>query len=123
MPVGDCIGGAGFHAIPAEDAARIIDVVNAGVPFARGNPVSLCVFSGLYVDSICRAGGRTKKAAHTFFQPIFVTMQDVNSTVARLKVHRFMRVILPEYVAEGHAKPFDQRAKRFAHFTNHRCHI
>src|SRR5205823_4981024 len=34
VTMSDGIGGTGFHAITAEDAAVVIDVVNAGVAFA-----------------------------------------------------------------------------------------
>ena len=37
VAVGDGVGGAGLHAVPAENAAVVIDVVDAGVALAAGD--------------------------------------------------------------------------------------
>ena len=126
MTVRDGIGRARFHAITAEDAARVIDVVHAGIALARGNAVCVDVFRGFDVNAICRASRRTQEAANTLFKTTFIAVQDVDSAVARLKMHGFVRIVfrdrLTKHVAEGYAEALHQRAKRLAHFPNDRCH-
>src|SRR6267154_2730525 len=55
MTVRDGIGRACFHAISAENAPRIIDVVHAGVAFAGGDAVDIdysrCIFCGYCVEA------------------------------------------------------------------------
>src|SRR5215475_13560314 len=116
MPMGNRIRRAGFHAISAENAARIINVVNGSVPLSRGNPVRVGIFGGFNVNAVRRACRCTQKASDALFQPVFITMQHVNSAVARLKMHWLMRVVLcdrfPEYVPERHAEPLHHRGER-----------
>src|SRR6267378_1620966 len=127
MTVRDGIGRARFHAITAEDASRVIDVVHAGVALTRGDPVSVNVLRGFDVNTICRACGRAQEAANTLFQSAFVAVQDMDPAVARLKMNWLVRVVfrdrLTEHVAECYAKALHQSAKRLAHFPNNRCHI
>src|ERR1700687_973289 len=88
MTVRDGIGRARFHAITAEDAARVIDVVHAGVALTRGDSVRVDVLSSLDINAICGAGGRAQEAANTLFQSAFVAVQDVDPAVARLEMYR-----------------------------------
>lgn len=53
------ISRAGFDAVTAENTARIIDVVNAGVPFSGGNPAGIGIFRGFDVNAIRRASRGT----------------------------------------------------------------
>ena len=126
MAVSDGVRGAGFHAITAKNAPRIIDVVHAGVALARGDPVRIRVFRGFDVNAIRGTSCRAKEAANTFFKAAFVAVQNVNPTVARLKMNRLVRIVLRDrltkHVAEGHTEALDQRTKRLAHFSNDRCH-
>lgn len=121
MPVGDSVRWARFYAVPAEDAARIINVVNAGVPFPGGDTGSIGVFSGFNIDAIRRAGRGAKKASNAFFQPGLVAVQHVNPTIAGLKVHGLERVILRDrftkHIPEGHAESLNQRAEGLADFS------
>src|SRR5258708_12174396 len=68
--VGDGVGGAGFHAISAENAAVVVNVVNLGVTLGPTYPVLGGVFSGLNVDAVGRAVGRPQEAGHTLFQSV-----------------------------------------------------
>src|SRR5690348_16869917 len=61
MPMSDGVGGAGLHAIPAEDAAVVVDVVNLGVALAAGDARLLGVLRRFDVDAVRRTGGRAQK--------------------------------------------------------------
>src|SRR5579885_3122656 len=127
MTVRDRIGRASLHAIAAENAAGVINVVNGSVPFAGGNPVRVRVLGRLNVDAICRARSRAQEASYALFQAVFIAVQDVNSPVSRLKMDRLVRVILrhrfAEHVLEGDAEALHHRRKRreyFADWISHR---
>ena len=126
VPMRDRVGWACLYTIPAENASRIIDVVNLGVALTGGNPVRVLVFGGFDINAIRRARGRTQKAAYALFQAILVAVQYVNPSVARLEVYRLVRIILrdglPEDIAKGHAEALYQRAECLAHFPNDRWH-
>jgi len=79
MAVRDGVGRAGLHAIAAENTARVVDVVNAGVTFAGGNTIRIRIFRGFDVNAIRRTRRRAQEAANAFFQAAFVAMQDVNA--------------------------------------------
>jgi len=108
MTVGDCIGRTGFHAIATENAAGIIDVINAGVAFASGDAVGIDVFRGFDINTICGAGGSAQEAANALFQAAFVPVEYVDPAVARLEMHRLVRIIfrnrLAKHSAEGYAE-------------------
>src|SRR6202035_651369 len=107
MTVRNGIGRARFHAITAEDAARVIDVVHTGVALTRGDSVRVDVLSGLDINTICGAGGRAQEAANTLFQSAFVAVQDVDPAVARLEMYWLVRIVfrdgLTEHIAECYA--------------------
>src|SRR5258708_33128683 len=127
MTVRDGIGRARFHAITAEDASRVIDVVHAGVALTCGNSVRVDVLRGLDINAICGAGSRAQEAANTLFQSAFVAMQDMDAAVARLEMYWLERVVfrdrLTEHVAECYAKTLHPSAERLPHFPNDPCHI
>ena len=120
------IRGAGFDAIPAENAARIINVVNAGVAFPRGNSAGIGIFGGFDVDAIRRASRGAEKASNALLEPRFVAVQHVNPAIARLKMHRLERIILRDrftkHIPEGHAESLNQCGKGFADFSKDGCH-
>lgn len=64
VTVGDRIRRARFHAVSAENAPRVIDIIDAGVALARGNAVVICIFSGFNVNAIRRTCRGTEKTAH-----------------------------------------------------------
>src|SRR5260370_41426739 len=109
----DRVRRARLHAVAAEKAARIIDVVHAGVALARRNPLGVGVLRGFDVDTIRGAGRRAQEAAHTLLQTTFVAMQHVNAAITRLKMHRLapigLRHPLPEEVSVGYTSTFRER--------------
>jgi len=126
MAVRDGIGRARFHAITAENTARIIDVVHSGVALTCGNSVRIHILSGFDVNAIRGTGRRAEKAANTLLQTILVAMQNVDPTVARLKMNGLVWIILrncfTKHISEGYAEALHERAKRLAHFPQDRCH-
>src|SRR5205807_10115491 len=116
------IGRARFHAIAAENTARIIDVVHAGVTLARGNPVRIHIFSGFDINAIRWAGRRAEETTHTLLQTIFVAVEDVDPAVTWLKMHRLERIIfcnsLTKHNSEGYAEALHERAERIALFPH-----
>src|SRR5271156_398051 len=115
------IRGARFDAIAAENAARIIYVVDARIALASGNAIGVGIFSGLDVDAVCRTRRGTEKASHAFLKTGFIAVQDMDSAVARLKVNLFVGIILRDcfakHVAKCHAKPLHQRGEGLADFS------
>jgi len=109
----DRVGWTGLDAVAAKNAARIVDVINARIPLARGNSVGIGIFGSLDIDASCRTGGRAQKASDTLFQAIFVPMKDVNSAIARLKMNGFFGIIFSDgfaqHVAKRHAETLYKR--------------
>jgi len=85
---------ARFDAVTAENAARVIDVVNAGVAFACGDAAGVGIFRGLDVDAIGRASRCAEKTSNALLESGFVAVQHVNSAITRLKMHRFEGIVL-----------------------------
>ena len=110
MTVGDGISRACFDAIAAKNAARIIDVVDASVAFARGDSHRVRVFGGLDVNTTRRAGRGAQEAANALFQSAFIPVENVDAAITRLEMDGFFRIIFrdgfPQHIAEGHAKAF-----------------
>jgi hypothetical protein len=126
VPVCNRVRGAGFHAVPAENTARIIYVVNAGIALTRGDPVRVCVFRGFDVNAIGGASCGTEETAYALLQARFVAMQHMNPAVARLEVYWFEGIILRDrftkHITKGHAESLNQGGKRLANFTQDGCH-
>src|ERR1700739_1185265 len=122
MTVRDGIRRARFHTVATENAARIVDVVNAGVAFPRGNTRRVGVLRRLDIDAIRGAGRRTKETSHAFFETALIPVQDVNPAIPRLKMNRFVRIIfgngLAEHRAERHAEALYQSARSLDNFAN-----
>ena len=121
MSVSDGVGRARFHAIAAKNAARIIDIVNAGIAFARGNSLGIGVFRGFDVDATGRAGRGAQETADAFFQSVFITMKNVDAAITRLEMDGLFGIIFgdgfPQHVAESDAEAFYERGERFAGFS------
>jgi hypothetical protein len=126
MPMRDRVGRASFHAIPAKNAARIIDVIDAGVTLARRNSICVGILGGFDVDAIGGACRGAQKTSDTLLEPRLIAVQNVNPAVARLKMHRLVRIVLrhglAEHVFEGNAEALHQRAEGFADFSQNRWH-
>ncbi len=76
-------GRAGLDAQPAEDAAAVVDLVDAGVPLAGGEALLLGVVAALDVDRVGRAGPGAQLAADALLQAVRVTVEDVPAVVPR----------------------------------------
>jgi hypothetical protein len=74
VAVSDRVGGTGFYAVTAENAARIIDVVDLRIAFARGNAIGGGIFSGFDVDTVRRTGCGAQKTTYALFVAVFVTL-------------------------------------------------
>jgi len=115
-----------FHAIATKNASRIINIVDRSVAFARRNAMGIGIFRGFDVNAIRGAGRGAQKTADTFFQAIFVTMQDMNAAITRLKVYRLFRITLrhalPEHSPESNAKPVEHGPESGEDFANRGCH-
>src|SRR4029077_4064885 len=78
----DRLGGAGFRAIPAVDAAHEIDLVPLGVSLTwRDRRVGI-VLSGEHVDTPDGAGGCAQLATDAPLEPVVVPVQDVPAAMA-----------------------------------------
>src|SRR6266849_3221464 len=123
----DRVRRARLHAVPAENAARIIDVIHAGIALARRNPLGVGVLRGFDIDTIRGAGRRAQEAAHALLQTTLVAMRHVNAAITRLKIHRLVRIVLrhrlPEDVSEGDTESLRERAERLGNFTEDVRHV
>src|SRR6266849_334668 len=118
----DRVRRAGLHTVAAENAARVVDVIDLGVAVPGGNAIRLRVFCGFDVYAIRRTGCSAQETPHTFFVPIFVALQHVNSPVARLDAGRNVRVRLRRRLAEhgqkSDAEAFNERDECFANLVH-----
>ena len=123
----DGISGTSFDAVAAEDAAGIVDVVDVGVAFARGDALGVSIFRSFDVDTIRGAGRRAQEATDALFKAVFVALQDVDATVPGLDAGRDVRVSLCggllEHGAERDGEAFGQRHEDRAYFANERWHL
>ena len=126
VTVCDRVGRARFHAVTAKNASRIVDVVNRSIAFAGRDAIGVGIFRGFDVYAIRRTRRRAEKTPDTFFQSILVTMQDVDSAVARLEIYRLFRITfrhtLTKHCAECHAETIEHGPEDVEHFTNRGCH-
>ena len=74
MAVGDGVGGASVNAVAAEDASRVVDVVDAGVAFTGGDAVDLGILGGLDVNTIRGTRGRAQKTADAFLEAVLISL-------------------------------------------------
>ena len=88
MPVRDRIGRASFHAIPAENAPRIINVINFRITLACGNPVHVRILRRLNVNAVRRASRRAQKASHALLEARLIAVQHMNPAIPRLEMYR-----------------------------------
>jgi len=122
----DSVRGAGFDAVAAENAARIINVIDLGVTFAGGDAFGVRVFSGFDVYAIRGACCGAKEAADALLESVFVALQNVNAAIARLdrrrRVRETFRGGLAKHGPKRNAEAFDQGDKCFGSFLNDVCH-
>jgi len=120
------VGGACLDAIAAKNAARIVNVVDAGVALSRGNALRVSVFRSFDVNTIRRASSGAQEAAYAFLESVFVALQDVDTTIAGLDAGRNVRIAfrrrLLKHCAKRDAEAFHERHEYFADFSYDRCH-
>jgi hypothetical protein len=104
MTVGDCVCGAGFDAVSAENAARIVDVVDRGVAFSGGDAIGFGIFGGFDVDAARGASCGAEKARDTFLESVFIALQNMDAAIARLKMHGLVGIILGRRLSPNIAK-------------------
>ena len=93
VSVGDGVRRASVNAVAAEDAAGIVNVVDASVPFTGRNTLYVSIFRSFDVDASRRAGCRTQEASNALFQSVFIPVENVNAAVTRLEMDGFFGII------------------------------
>ena len=103
---------ARLDAQAAEDAAQVVDLVDAAVPLPRRELGVRGVVRTLDVDRVRGARPRAQLAADALLQPVGVPVELVAAVVPRLGRHLLERVLLgdrrPEHVRERDAEPADR---------------
>ena len=126
VSVSDGVGGAGFDAIAAENAAGIVDVVDLGVAVGVGDAIFGGVFGGFDVNAVGGAGSGAEEAGDALLETVFVALQDVDAAVARLEVHGLVRIVLRggllEHGDEGDFEAFVENFEGAEEFCDHGCH-
>src|SRR5258708_10946799 len=84
VPVGDGVCGTSFHAVAAENAAVVVNVINLGVTLGSTYAVFVGVLLCLDIDSIRRTSCGTHEASDTLLQAVFVALQNMHSPEALL---------------------------------------
>lgn len=122
VAVGDRVGGAGFYAVAAEDAAGIIDVIDARVALTSRNTIGLRIIPSLDVDTVRRTRSGAEEAAHAFFEAVFVALKDVDAPIASLdgrrRFRKRFRGRLAEHGFESHAETLVEGDEGFSGFAN-----
>src|SRR3954447_21699361 len=90
----DRVERAGELAVPAEDAAAHVDLVDARVALAGGDAVVRGVLGRDDADAVRRAGGRAEGAADALLEPVLVHMKPVATAEARVDRPLVLRVLL-----------------------------
>jgi hypothetical protein len=116
--------GTRFHAVSAENAAVVVDVVNLGVALGAADAVFRRVLGRLDVNAVGRTIGRAKEAGYTLFQAIFVALQYVRSAVSGLNPRSAERTLAVgivlndrglEHLREGDAHTLGNRRDILQH--------
>src|SRR5580704_11738436 len=84
VAVGDGVGGAGFYAVTAKNAAGIIDVVSFRIALACRNTIGGGIFRGFDVDAIRRTGCGAEKTAYALFVTVLVALENMDAAIAWL---------------------------------------
>jgi hypothetical protein len=126
VTVSDGVGGAGFDAIAAEDAARVVDVVDLGVTVGVRNAIFGGVFGGFDVNAIGGAGGGAEEAGDAFLEAVFVALEDVNAAITRLEMHGLGGIVLGgglfEHIDESDFEALVKNHESAAEFFDDGCH-
>src|SRR3954453_5814747 len=102
-------------AVPAEDAAREVDLVHGGVALARADAVLLGVLGRDDADAVGRAGCGAQRAADALLQPgVLEAVQPVAPAEARVHRDLVLGVLVRRDVLELARKGRLQPAQRLA---------
>ena len=70
----DGVRRASFHAITAEDAAVVVNVVNLGVTLGPADAVFGGVLRGFDINAVRWAGRGAEKTRHALLQAVFIAL-------------------------------------------------
>src|SRR3954471_15073096 len=103
-------------AVPAEDAARQVDLVDGRVALARADPVVGRVLRGHDADAVGRAGGRAQRAADALLEPrVLEAMKLVATPEARVDRRLLLGVVdrdrTLDHAGEGRLEALQRRAE------------
>ncbi len=105
-------GRAGLDAQAAQDAAQVVDLVDAAVPLPGGEPLVVGVVRALDVDGVGRAGPGAQLAADALLQAVGLPVEQVPAVEPRrgglLVLGVLLGVDLLEHRPEGDAEPLDR---------------
>ena len=85
VAMGDGVGGAGFDAVAAEDAAVVVDVIDLGIALGGGDTDFFGVLGGLDVDAVGWAGGGAEEACDAFLETVLIALELVFAAKALLE--------------------------------------
>lgn len=87
------VGGTRLNAVPAEDAAVVIDVVDLSVALSAAEAPLFGVFRCLNVNTVGRTGGCAEKAGHALLKAILVALKNVGAAVTLLHLGGAIRIL------------------------------
>src|SRR4051794_17970876 len=87
-------------AVPAEDAARHVDLVDPRIALARRDAVVGGVLGGDDADAVGGTGGCAERAADALLEPVLVLVQAMTAAVARVHRPLVLRVLLRDRLLE-----------------------
>ena len=82
MPMRNRVRRASLHAVSTKNTTVIINIVDFGVAFGAAYAVFGGVVGGFDVDAVRRTIGGAEKTGYTFFQAVFVALQNVSAAEA-----------------------------------------
>src|SRR5579871_442550 len=104
--------GARLLAIAAEDAARLVNLIDGRVAGPRHD--GAVILGSLEVNRVGRAGDGAQPARHALLEAVLVPHEHLLAPVLRKHRDLFIRVVhrdgLPEHVLEGQGEPGEKRA-------------
>jgi hypothetical protein len=110
VAVGNSVGGASFNTVPAENAARIVNIINACVTLTRRDSLGFCIFRSLDVNAICGTRSGTQKATNALFKAVLISLKYVDPPIARLHrggdIRKALRRRLSEHGTQRNAEAF-----------------
>ena len=101
VSVGDRIRRTRFHAVAAENAAVVIDVVDLGIALGATDAVLRRVLSGFDVDAVRWARRRAQEAGHALLQAVLVALQHVGTAKASLNTRAAQRTLAVWIILHG----------------------